>query len=164
MEWLNCFAPAVQALMAIVIVLLTTAIACATLRYVKVSEALQKPCVTIKSEPRDHLEAVLLAPFVAQAKQAPTVEILNIGIGPALNVQYGFLQVDAPEGAPAMHPTGFVNHLQAGQQWATHLARTSLSNRIFEFNASYESLSRKKYKTKLRVENAIIKSFGFFPE
>ncbi len=162
MECVNHFAPGIQALMAVVIAILTGVLVYATLQYVEVSEALQKPCVTVKSEPRDHQEAIMEAPFVAQVKQAPNVEILNIVTGPALNVQYGFVQVDAPEKGPVMHPTGFVNHLQAGQQWATQLARSSVSTRNFEFYASYESLSRKKYKTKIRIESAIIKSFEFF--
>jgi hypothetical protein len=52
MVWVNNFAPAIQALAAVVIAILTFVLACATLRYVEVSEALQKRCVTLSAEPR----------------------------------------------------------------------------------------------------------------
>lgn len=87
--------------------------------------------------------------------------IRNIGTGPALNLQFGFLHTNAELGGPVMHPTGFVDYLQAGQQWRTQVARTSLSTRNFAFEAIYESLSAKKHQTKISIENGVIKSFGF---
>ena len=161
MGCLNYFAPAIQALAASVIVLLTLAIAYATWRYVKVSEALQKPCVTVKSEPRGN-QAVLDSPYVTQAaQQAGDVVILNVGTGPALDLHYIFRQTNVPQGGVAMHLPGFVNYLQAGQESQVPLARTSLANRDFDFEASCTSLSGKKYETKMRIENGIIKSFSF---
>src|ERR1700693_2941132 len=65
------------------------------------------------------------------------------------------------QGGPVMHPTAFDNYLRAGQQWATHLGRNSLSNRTFEFHATYKSLSGKKYQTTIIIEDGIIRSFDF---
>jgi hypothetical protein len=161
MEHVNHFAPAIQAIGAVAIVILTAALVCLTKRYIEVSEALQKPCITVASEPRDPMRAVMAAPFVAQVKQAPNVEILNVGTGPALDVNYRLLQIGPPEGSNALNVPGFVNHLQSGQAWATHLARNSLTGRIFQFIATYQGLSGKKYETSIRVEDEIIKSFKF---
>src|SRR6266850_6888562 len=99
MEFLNHFAPAIQALAAFLILLLTGVLAYATWQYVKVSEALQKPCVTVQSEPRAGQDAILEAPYVAQvAQQEGCVVIRNIGIGPALNWRFGFLHANAEPG------------------------------------------------------------------
>lgn len=162
MECFNHFAPAIQALAAIFILLLTGILAYATWQYVKVSEALQKPCVTVQSEPRAGEDAILEAPYVTQvAQQEGYVVIRNIGTGPALNVRFGFLHTNAEPGGPVMHPTGFVDYLQAGQQWRTQVSRTSLSTGNFAFDAVYESLSGKKHQTKISIESGVIKSFDF---
>jgi len=161
MECLNHFAPAIQALAASVIVFLTLVLVYATWRYVRVSEALQKPCVVVKSEPRGNQE-VLDAPYVTQAaQQAGDVVILNVGSGSALNLQCGFRQTNVPQGSVALHTPSFIQYLQAGQQWQVPLARTSLANREFEFYATYNGLSGKKYETKIRLEDGVIKSFNF---
>jgi hypothetical protein len=162
MECLNHFAPAIQALAAIFILLLTGVLAYATWQYVKASEALQKPCVTVQSEPRVAEDMIIQAPYVAQAaQQEGRVVIRNIGTGPALNVQFGFLHTNAEPGGPVMHPTGFIDYLQAGQQWRTQVARPTLATRNFAFDATYESLSRKKHQTKINIEEGVIKSFTF---
>jgi hypothetical protein len=161
MECLNHFAPAIQALAASVIVFLTLVLVYATWRYVQVSEALQKPCVVVKSEPRGN-QAVLAAPYVTQAsQQAGDVVIVNVGTGSALNLQFGFRQTNVPQGGVAMHLPGFVHYLQAGQQSQVPLARTSLANREFEFYATYNSLSGKQYETKIGLDDGVIKSFTF---
>jgi len=115
MLWVNDFAPAIQALAAVVIAILTFVLACATLRYVEVSEALQKRCVTLSAEPRGDEGDIMDAPYVAQVSQKPTVEMLNVGTGPTLDLRYSLRQVDPPAVVQAMHITGFVNHLKAGQ-------------------------------------------------
>ena len=161
MECLNYFAPAIQALIGFFIFLLTSVLAYLTWQYVKVSESLQKPCVTIQSEPRAGEDAILEAPFVAQVAQGGQVVIKNVGTGPALNLRFDFLHTNAEPGGPVMHPTGFVDYLQSGQQWQTQVARQSLSTRNFRFRADYESLSGKKHKTEIIIEDGIIKSFRF---
>jgi hypothetical protein len=162
MECLNHFAPAIQALAAFFILLLTGVLAYATWQYVKTSEALQKPCITVQSEPRAGEDAVLAAPYVSQAAQLEgRVVLRNIGTGPALNLRFGFLHTNAEPGGPVMRPTGFVDYLQAGQPWLTQVTRGSLTTRAFAFDAVYESLSGKKHQTKINIENGIIKSFDF---
>jgi hypothetical protein len=180
MNSLNTFAPAILAMAAVITLLLTALLAWATWRYaghteqalqtgreqlkaaVEQSEALQKPCVTIRSSPRQYEEAVLNAPFVAEILTL-NVELLNIGTGPALDLFYDLQQVDVEEGQIAINPKGFVPHLRSGESWATQLQRTSLTNRNLEFSARYESLSGSKYETRMRIESAIIVSSTFGP-
>jgi hypothetical protein len=161
MEWVNHFAPAIQALAAVGIAILTFVLVYATVRYVEVSEALQKPCVTLLAEPRGDERAIMDAPCVTQVSQKPNVEMLNVGTGPALYLRYGLRQVNSTAGGLVMHPTGFVNYLKAGQQWQSQLARSLLSNRNFDFQATYTSLSGRKYKTEVHIEDGVIKSFNF---
>jgi hypothetical protein len=162
MECLNHFAPAIQAIAAIFILLLTCVLAYSTWQYVKVSEALQKPCITVQSEPRVGEDMIIHAPYVTQvAQQEGRVVIRNIGTGPALNVRFGFLHTDAEPGGPVMNPTGFVDYLQAGQQWRTQVARPTLATRNFAFDATYESLSGKKYQTTINIEKGVITSLSF---
>jgi hypothetical protein len=162
MECLNHFAPAIQAVAAIVIVLLTLVLVRLTGRYVQVSEALQKPCVTVKSEARLGDEVILDQPFTAQVAQtAGNVVLLNVGPGPALNLHFDFRQTNAQPGNPVTHLTGFIDYLQPGEQRQVHVARTSLPNRDFDFAATYNGLSTKKYQTTIRIEDGVIKSFTF---
>jgi hypothetical protein len=152
----NYFAPAIQALAAIAIVGLTAVIVYLTSRYVAVSEALQKPKVMVRLEPRDWNDAVLLAPNVAQVSQLPVVTLINVGTGPALNLLYSFRHADAPPGGPTTSDSGFVPYLKMGGEWGTQLSRNLLPNRIFEYSAEYESLSGKRYLTRFKIENSIL--------
>lgn len=124
------------------------------------SEALQKPFVTIKSAPR-HAEQAIVERRAAAVAQAPTVVLLNLGPGPALNVSYQFEQVDVPDkGHPLRHPES-IPYVESRQEWTTRLPLTSLSNRTVEFSASYESLSGTKYETQMHIEDGVIVSFKF---
>ena len=119
MEYLNNFAPAIQALAAFFILLLTGVLAYATWQYVKVSEALQKPCVTVQSEPRAGEDAILDAPYVSQvSERTGNLVVKNIGTGTALNIRFDFRQTNAGTGSALWHPTGFVEYLQSGQAWS----------------------------------------------
>jgi hypothetical protein len=156
MQWLNQFAPAVQAVSAVCIFLLTVALFFLTRQYVGATEALQKPSITLKSEPRDPMDAIMLRPKVAQVARGPGVNLVNVGTGPALDLSFRFLQTSAEERQPRMDISGFVNYLSAGHEWEAALSCDSLRTRIFEFYAEYESLSGKKYDTKIRIESGII--------
>jgi len=156
MEMLNHFAPAIQAVSAAVVAILTVALLVATWRYIETSEALQKPFVTVRQEPRDPIEAALASPNVAQVAQHPQVRVLNVGTGPALQVRYRFLQIDAPPGGPVMRPEGFVDYLPPGQGWETQVARGSLVNRRFRFEVKCKSLSGKGYRTEMDIENGVV--------
>jgi hypothetical protein len=128
---------------------------------VEQSEALQKPCVVIESSARTSDDAVMDAPRVSEVAQTPTVRLKNIGSGLAIGLSYELRQVEVPEGSPAVRPTGFVPYLEAREPWATVTGRGMLTTRIFEFSAEYESLSRSKYQTKIRVDHGLIVSFVF---
>jgi hypothetical protein len=162
MECLNHFAPAIQALTAFFILCLTLVLVFLTNRYVQVSEALQKPCIALASGPLGGDGAVLETPFVTEvSQQEGRVVIRNVGTGPAINLRFGFRHTNAEPGAPVIHITEFVDYVQPGQQWRTQVARQSLSTRHFDFEADYESLSGKKHKTKIFIEDGRIKSFDF---
>ena len=123
------------------------------------SEALQKPFITIKAAPR-HAEEVIVERRAAVVAQTPTVVLLNLGSGPALNVSYQFEEVDERKGLK--HPES-VPYVEPRQEWTTRLSLASLSNRKVEFRANYESLSGTTYETKMRVESGVIVSFSFGP-
>jgi hypothetical protein len=99
----------------------------------------------------------------AAVAQTPTVVLLNLGSGPALNVSYQCEQVDAPNKAHALKHPESVPYVEPRQEWTTRLSLNSLSNRTVEFLASYESLSGTKYETQMRIESAVIVSFKFGP-
>lgn len=113
----------VQAGAAVVIGLLTFALVLVNIRYVRLtrriaaasveqSEALQKPCITIRVGPLDYIDAHLNSPNVA-AVTSREVEILNIGSGPAIRLEYEFRHVDVSEGRNVVGPIrGFLNHLK----------------------------------------------------
>ena len=174
MEWLNHFAPAVQATTAAIIALLTAILVGVTWRYaattrriaqasVEESEALQKPFVTVESAPRNAGERIfdqVKAPVVAQR---PTVVLHNLGVGPALNVSYRFRQLNPPEGVYPLDNREFVPSMHPRQEWPTTLPVTSLDKRTVEFRAAYRSLSGTEYETKMTLQNRVIESFDFGP-
>lgn len=186
-HFLDQHALGVQALAALITLLLTAILAWATWRYAghtkkalrlaqgqlalgrqelraatEQSEALQKPFVTIKSAPR-HAQENIVERRAAAVAEAPTVVLLNLGSGPALNVSYQFEQVEASDKVhPLKHPES-VPYVQPHQEWTTRLPLTSLANRTVEIRANYESLSGTKYETQMRIESGVIASFSFGP-
>jgi hypothetical protein len=174
MEWLNHFAPAVQATTAAVIVLLTASLVGVTLRYaastrriaqasVEQSEALQKPFVTVESAPRNAEGGTIDRSKAAVIAQRSTVVLYNLGVGPALNVFYCFKQLHQPEGVYPLDLSELVPSMRPRQKWATRLPVTSLDNRKVEFRATYRSLSGTEYETKMTLESRVITSFHFGP-
>jgi hypothetical protein len=126
---------------------------------VEQSEALQKPCITLASRPRDGLEAILRGPQIAEIA-TPHLQILNIGSGPALKLCYELRQLVAKEIVP-LRPKGLLPHLRQGDAWETPISHGTLRTRDFEFLAEYESLSGTLYRTRIRIENAVLGSFDF---
>ena len=161
MQCLNKFAPAIQAVSAFFIALLTGAIVFLTCRYVRVSEALQKPCVAIQTEPRVSEDAIADGSGAQVSQQNDFVVIENIGTGPALKICYRFQETKAQPSSPTWHPKGFVDYIRSGQPWKIAVSRADLATRNCEFEASYESLSGKKHRTRVNIENRRITSFDF---
>lgn len=173
-------AAAVQAFAALVTLGLTTILAIATVRYVKLTaesnrlaweqlrlaqqqlgaaveanEAPQRPFITVRQQPRPGEAAIFEAPQ-AEIAQFPEVQLINLGLGPALNLHYEFTQVDVEQGRPRIDLPGDVPRLAAGHVWETQLGRNSLVNRHFNFSVTYESLSHTRYETTMRIERGII--------
>jgi hypothetical protein len=183
--FLDRHALGVQALAALITLLLTAILAWATWRYaghtkralrlsqgqlslgqqqlaaaIEQSEALQKPSITIKAAPR-HAEELIVERRAAAVAQTPTVVLLNLGSGPALNVSYQFDEVNPSDKAHALKHPESVPYVEPRQEWATRLSLSSLSNRTLEFRANYESLSGTEYETRMRIESGVIVSSSF---
>jgi hypothetical protein len=126
---------------------------------VEQSEALQKPCVTLTSGPRDWNDAILRGPHLAEIT-TPRLQIVNIGSGPAIKLCYELRQVVA-NGIVPMRPKGLLPHLQQEATWDTPVAQGTLRTRDFEFLAEYESLSGALYQTRISIEKAVLVSFDF---
>lgn len=172
MEWLNHLAPAIQAITAVLIVVLTGSLIGVTMSYaattrriaqasVEQSEALQKPFVTIELSPRNGEDLILDEPNAAVVAQRPTLVLHNLGVGPALNVFCRIRQVDAPEGVAPLDHKEFIPSMRPRQKWATALPLTCLDIRNIEFSAKCRSLSGTEYETKISLENRVVKSFAF---
>jgi hypothetical protein len=126
---------------------------------VEQSEALQKPCITLRSGPRDLDDAILDGPPIAEIT-TPRLQILNIGSGPALRLCYELRELVA-KGTVGMRPRGFLPHLQQRDSWEAPISRGTLTPGDFDFLAEYESLSGTLYQTRIRIENAVLVSFDF---
>ena len=165
MEWLNHYSGAVQAILTLALVLITLRYVLLTNRVavasIEQSEALQKPCITLRTGPRDAEDAILDEPYVAQVAQTPRVELVNIGAGPAIKLKYSFTQTNVIEGGVALNDNGYLNQLCARDEWKAEIARGSLSNRDYDFLAEYEGLSGTRYTTTIRIESAVIRRFDF---
>src|SRR6266481_5836846 len=167
MECLNHFGPVIQAFAAIVTAFsalvalgLTLVLVRLTRRYVGFTEALQKPCVTVQSEPRTSEDAVADGYAAQVSQQKDFVVIENIGIGPALKVRYRFYQTNAPPGGPVSQAPGFVDYLLQRQPRSIPVPRGPLATIDYDFEADYESLSGKKYRTKIKIEDRKIVCFS----
>ncbi len=99
-------------------------------------------------------DAILNAPFVSQVSHTPLVKITNVSTGMALNIAYIFQQLEVQPGNKLLSPDGIVEHLKAGEDRDTQIARASLDMHLFEFSATYEGLLRRRHQTRseLRME------------
>ena len=127
-------------------------------------EALQKPCVSLATAPRDREEAVLgIAVEGAMIVRCPEgmAEVENVGAGPAVNMRYSFMPTN-PESTRA-RPRGFVLGLRPGEKFLLPVPRGILQGNEWDCVFTYESLSRRRYRTRIRANDLVLTSIEFGP-
>jgi len=128
------------------------------------AEATQKPCVVLRSTLRDPQDAVLEMGGTSGDLIIHAVEGLaalrNIGTGPAVNVFYLFEQVGGKEHI-LLKPSGTVQTLASHECLPTHVSRTIFPAHVFDCTITYESLSRRRYQTRISVNNDVLGAFKF---
>lgn len=145
--------------------------ACETYQLRKASqeqtEALQKPCITVVTTARDYDDAILgvddaiggmvLAPFEG------SVQLRNIGAGPAFNIRYTFSNLDQPRqsGDVVVEPSGYLPYIKAGDAFAMQVTRGILQLHEYELVALYDSLSGRRYETKIVIKRLVLTTVQF---
>jgi hypothetical protein len=87
--------------------------------------------------------------------------LINMGNGPAVNVSYALQPVEVPPGANVARPSGHLQNIPPGKTFVTPIPRGALQIHKFDFTANYESLSGRRYETKIRIDNLVLISFQF---
>jgi hypothetical protein len=112
-------------------------------------EALHTPCVTFVATPREGADAVLEADGARGAMVldfiAGDAMLINIGNGPAVNISYVLTARDNAHGAP----DGYVSSIPPRIRASVPISRSILRGRRFDCLIQYESLSRRRYETRL---------------
>jgi hypothetical protein len=145
--------------------------ACETYQLRKASqeqiEALQKPCLTVATTARDYDDAILgvddAIGGMVLAPREGSVQLRNIGAGPAFNIRYKFNYVDQPRqnGAVVVEPSGYLPYIKPGDTFAMQVARGILQLHKYELVASYDSLSGRKYETRIAINNLVLTTVQF---
>ncbi len=167
-EHINDSAPAIQAIAAVAVGLLTLALVGATFWYVRLTrkiaessvaqaEAMHKPVVTFQRDDAVSARSVDLLDDVHRTKSTSPLILINIGTGPALKVSWRIRR--EPDDKPI---SGFTSYIEAGKAVSTHLSghlgalRTDMH---IELECDYESVSGTKYVSATHLENMKITSF-----
>jgi hypothetical protein len=147
--------------------------ACETYRLRKASqeqiEALQKPCLTVATTARDYDEAILeingAVGGMVLAPREGSVQLRNIGAGPAFNIRYKFNCLDQPQqdGAVVVEPSGYLPYITAGDKFAMQVTRGILQLHEYQLVALYDSLSGRRYETKITINNLVLTTVQFRP-
>jgi len=128
------------------------------------AEAMQKPCVVLHSMLRDAREAVLNMGGIRGDLILGAVEgqvaLENIGTGPAVNIAYVFEKVQDAKNLP-VRSEGSIPTLSPKQRLAAHVSRGIFSAHSFDCTITYESLSKRRYETRLSVNDVVLGEFKF---
>jgi hypothetical protein len=121
-------------------------------------EATHRPFVSFSTIPRAVEDAVLEVGGAVGALEMlfdrGNARIENIGSGPALNIRYYIKAINAP-GMPA-RPRGYLVGVEAGEWFPTPIARETLRGNDWEIVITYESISGRKYQTKITISNLVM--------
>lgn len=126
-------------------------------------EASLRPCISFSTTQRDGEEAVLgmdgTDSTVVVLCPEGDVQIENIGVGPAINIRYEFRSMHLE--ITQAHPTGYVAGISKDGTFRIPVARALLAGHEFECCFDYESVSHRKYRTKVVIRNLIIIDMRF---
>ena len=128
-------------------------------------EGLQKPCLTLATETRDYDDAILemdeaVGGMIVAARHG-NVALLNMGNGPAINVHYSFDPVNRRQGANVARPHGYLQNIPPGGEFLMPLARDVLRNLEYESVITYDSLSGRRYESRIAIKNLVLTVFYF---
>lgn len=161
----------------LVVILLTFVLAVATLQYVRLTkqiaeasrlqaESLHKPVLTFMRNDNipplmEELMERRLTGEEARIEAASPLRIVNIGSGPALQINWSTSSA-IPPGAPITKTEGFMPYVQAGDSFSIFEV-TSVKMGGFQFHIElecrYESLSGTKYVSKTVVDKKKVVGF-----
>jgi hypothetical protein len=130
-------------------------------------EALQKPCITVVTTARSPEDTILRVNDVVGGMVLHQIEgcvgLWNIGAGSAFSISYKFscIRHRRQEGAHISEPDGYLPYITAGAQFAMQVPIETLRSQEYELVASYESLSGRRYQTKININNLVVAAVQF---
>lgn len=157
MAWLDHFVLAIQAFSALGILFLAAVLVWVARRFEMSSEVLQAPCVTAQLKPQDPGSAG--ASTDPQSAGVVTVALANVGLGPALEVKFSIQPDDLPQPGGDKPKVKSLPFLKAGGTITTTVAKELPQSETYRFNATYQSLSRKRYLTVITMRNRAVLSW-----
>jgi hypothetical protein len=123
-------------------------------------ETLQKPCLTLAAAKRQFDDAVLNMDGIKGAQiVAPSegmLQLINVGLGPAFNVTYKLTPKD-PEASIA-RPEGYLIHILLRESAPIPVPIAILAGIEWIFVVSYDSLTGRKYQTKIVINAHVLTS------
>jgi hypothetical protein len=126
-------------------------------------EATQRPFLVFLMTPRDSADAIL-------GMDGATGEMMlrcpngvaaleNIGSGPAVNASYSLSPLNPA--STVARPRNYLVTVAPGQQISTSIPRGILQGNEWDAILAYESLSGRKYKTTVRINNLVPTNIRF---
>lgn len=119
-------------------------------------EALHTPCLTLVATLREGGDAIL---DMGGARGTLVVEfngnwvvLLNIGSGPAVNIEYVFAPLDGAQS----RPDGYVSFLGPGVRAAIPVPRGIIRGHEYECRLQYDSLSHTRYETRIVLNDLVL--------
>ena len=127
-------------------------------------EATLRPCISLSTAPLEFNEAILAmdetdSTVIVRCPEG-VVQIENIGVGPAINIRYTFQPLTEHESTHA-NPTGYVAGIPKGGDFRIPVARALIVGHNYECVFEYESVSHRKYRTTVRLNDLVITNMRF---
>jgi hypothetical protein len=127
-------------------------------------EAQCKPCLTLVTERRDAVEAILDQIAVGTSELAArdgNVVLENMGKGPAINIRYQVARLDAAPGRRISEPSGYLQNIAAEKAFVVPVARGHFENGEYKFVATYESIGAWRYETTITINSLVLTGYNF---
>jgi hypothetical protein len=176
--WLNGNSAAVQAVSAVAVVFLTLILTLSTGFYVFLTgqiakasrlqaEAMHKPVLTLLRDDAaemkiEELMAATTQGLELQVNAVSPMKAVNIGSGPALQVNWSHTSAATGWNLKANRNVGFMPYVQAGDSFPVYaVSSVKMAGMQFhvEFECEYKSLSGTTYKSKTVVDRKKVINF-----